>query len=171
MFHVILGLNQVKRNNKWLNLVLCSLLVFVFLGFIGDPVIAHSPSSMTLEYNSVTERLTVDITHSVADGNTHYVDNVLVTVNGETEVDQDYTSQSGSTFSYTYEDMYADENDTIEVLASCNQGGSITQSIVVSGEKTSSADNDTSTPGFEIVFLFIAFLILLFVLRRKNHEI
>lgn len=143
-------------------IVLCLFLV------IGNIVIAHAPSSMNLEYNSVTERLTVDITHSVADGDTHYVDNIRVTVNGETEINQDYTSQSGSSFTYTYEDVYANETDTIEVLANCNQGGLITKSLVVTGDQSSTQD-DSSTPGFESVLLFIALILTFFVLKRKRQ--
>ena len=139
-------------------------LSFVFLSF---NVSAHSPSSMTLSYDSSTNELQVDISHQVSDPNTHYVENIVIKINGETNISKDYTSQSGSSFSYTYEGIALSEGDLIQVTATCNQGGSISKELTISSEGVSETDDDSSTPGFELlVFIISIAAIIIFIKIR-----
>lgn len=140
----------------------------IFLTVCCSLAYAHSPSSMTAEYNSVTEQLTVEINHQVSNPNTHYVNNIVVTLNGETEVDQSYSSQPDSSFTYTFEDIYAEEGDQIEVTANCNQGGLITDQLTVGSDTTSDSDDDSSTPGFELILVFASVISVFFIYRRKR---
>lgn len=144
------------------------ILVFGMLTLCSMSVNGHSPSSMTAEYSSVTEQLTVEINHQVSNPNTHYVNNIEVTLNGETEIDQSYSSQPDSSFTYTFEDMYADEGDEIEITAICNQGGSITEQITVGSDITSGSDDDSSTPGFELILVFASVIAVFFIFKRKH---
>jgi len=142
-------------------------LVLLSFAFLSLNAVAHSPSNMALSYDSTTKELQVDISHQVSNPNTHYVENIVVKINGETSINQDYTSQSGSEFSYTYEEIDASEGDVIEVTANCNQGGSISRDLTISSEGVSESDDDSSTPGFELlVFIISIIAIILFIKKR-----
>lgn len=108
---------------------LCLAIAFVLAAssltvlFSAGNVKAHSPS-ISLNYDSGNEELTVEVSHSVSDTQSHYIENVLVEVDGNTEIDEDYTEQpDGSSFEYTY-DLAVEENSTISVTAYCSQTGS-----------------------------------------------
>ena len=157
---------KLLRNIVYKRLFFLSLLFMIF-GLTVGSVSAHSPSTMDLIYSSEEMSLQVDITHQVSDPTSHYVNNVVVTVNDDTIVDQTYSSQNGSSFSYTY-DIQATEGDTISVTAICNIGGSITEQVTVSADDVSSTDDNGQTPGFELVFLCFAIFILLIMQRNKR---
>jgi len=92
--------------------------------FSAGTVEAHAPSDVTIDYDIEEEELTVDITHSVGDPQTHYIENVVVEVDGTEEIDEEYEEQPDDTsFQYTY-DLVVEPGSTIEVTAYCNQGGS-----------------------------------------------
>jgi hypothetical protein len=124
---------------------------------------------MNLSYNNTTKELLVDITHQVSNPNTHYVYNIVVKINGETNISQDYTSQPESSFTYTYEGIEVIEGDIFEVTALCNQGGSITRTLTVSsGEVSETGDDDSSTPGFELIIFICAIALILFWRQKKR---
>jgi hypothetical protein len=142
-------------------------IIFLSFVFLSLNVSAHSPSSMTLSYDSSANELQVDISHQVSNPNTHYVENIVVKINGETNISRDYTSQSGSSFSYTYEGMVLSEGDLIQVTATCNQGGSISKELTISSEGVSETGDDSSTPGFELlVFIISIAAIVIFIKKR-----
>lgn len=142
-------------------------LMFITLLFSTFYVSAHSPSSMNLSYDGTTNKLQVDISHQVSNPNTHYVDNIVVKINGENRINQDYTSQSGSSFSYTYEDLVLSEGDLVQVTATCNQGGSISNELTVSSEGVSVAEDDGSTPGFEILIFIVSIIAILIITKKR----
>jgi len=108
---------------------------------------AHSPSSMSLSYDSTSEVLSVTITHSVSDPNSHFIESVEIKVNGSTAINQPYTSQpSSSTFTYQY-DITAGDGATIQVIATCNQAGSITRSIAI-GDDSNGQNGDSTISGY-----------------------
>ena len=144
------------------------ILVFSMLTLGSMSVNAHSPSSMNAEYNSVTERLTVEINHQVSNPNTHYVNTIEITINGVSEIEESYSSQPDSSFIYTFENIYAEEGDEIEVTANCNQGGLITDQLTVGSDTTSGSDDDSSTPGFELILIFASVIAVLFLYQKKR---
>ncbi|MFX1503732.1 MAG: hypothetical protein ACFFDH_22415, partial [Promethearchaeota archaeon] len=92
---------------------------------------AHNPSNMSLSYDSNTKVLSVSITHTVTNPSSHYIEYVLIRVNGSTVLNQIYTSQpSTSSFTYDY-NITAGDRATIQVTASCSISGSITRSITI----------------------------------------
>ncbi len=154
------------KNKKTNRLVLtCGVIGILMILIGGCSVSAHSPSSMQISYSTVTDELTVDISHQVADPNTHYVNNIEVTLNGQTELNKDYSSQPGSSFSYTYTDINASVGDTIRITAICNLGGSITEELEVG--KSDGSNGGSSTPGFEVILFAIAIIFL--VIFRKTR--
>ena len=153
------------KSRKLVFLTFVFTMVFLFVSCVS----AHSPSGMTLSFNNGTNKLNVDINHQVSNPDSHYVDNIKIKINGETVIDQDYSSQPGSSFSYTFEDVDASESDTISVTAECNQGGSISEELTVGSGEVTEAGDDGSTPGFESILLFISILALILILRRNKN--
>lgn len=148
-------------------LIIQIMLVFSLLTLGSMSVNAHSPSSMILTYDKADEILTVDISHQVANPSSHHVNNIEISVNGVSEIEESYSSQPSSSFTYTYGDVGAEEGDEIEVTAICNQGGSITDQITVGSDTTSDSDDDSSTPGFELILIFASVIAVFFIYKRK----
>lgn len=125
---------------------------------------AHSPSDVSLSYNSQTSELSVSITHSVSDPSTHYVESVEISLNSQNFHTFSYTSQpDANQFTYTYE-INLTAGDVVEVTATCNLGGSKSASLTFNPADDStddttndstdnsidgSTDTDSSTDRFE----------------------
>ncbi len=140
--------------------------VSLFLSF--GPAKANNPSSMTLEYSENTELLNVTISHSSVDFNTHYIFEVIVTMDGFQIYNQSYTSQPSNVFTYSY---YIDATPLellsyiIEVTARCTQTGIITRSITI-GQL---AHIPETIPGFAgLWFIISASMMALIVINNKK---
>lgn len=108
--------------------IFITLLAIFMLPFI---TIAHAPKTIKAEYNSETGVLKVDIPHKVKNVTTHYIDEIVITVN-EVETKTTYTEQS-SKESHVAEitlDKY-EKGTTISIYASCNKLGSKKAEIIV----------------------------------------
>ena len=95
---------------------------------------------MTLDYNMISETLSVTISHSSGDLNTHYIYEIIVIVGAVQVYSQSYTSQSSNIFTYDYyvsagplEILYY----VINVTARSTQGGTITRTILVNKNQPS----------------------------------
>ena len=91
---------------------------------------AHNPSLILINYQDSISLLTLTITHYVSD-QSHYINKIVVKLNGITEVSQTYTNQptpNGGSYSFHF---VANDDDRIEVTATCNEGGSKTACIIV----------------------------------------
>ena len=143
------------------------LLWFLSIIMIFNNVSAHSPSDMSLVYDTENQNLEVMITHQVSNPDSHYIYNLKIKKNGEIYDAYDYTNQSSSSsFKYTFE-INATEGDNIEVDAFCNQGGSINKQVSIAFENGISDDsNGSSTPGFEIFLFFISLFIITFLCKK-----
>ncbi len=147
------------------------ILVFflAFLTIAGINVRAHPPAAMSLEYNSGTNTLKVSITHGVSDNTTHYVNSVVVRVNGSIVLSPTYTSQP-STIYFIYEYTVVTANgSTIQVTASCNQGGSITETLGGTNQPPGGG-----IPGYMGIYLVLAVSVItilaLFRKKLKNQK-
>ena len=113
---------------------------------MNSNVRGHSPSNMSLSYNSVSEELSVSITHNVATPNSHYIWRIRIWVNASLVNTSQYNSQpTTSTFVYQY-NIVAGNGATIQATADCIQGGSITRSITVGSTKGQT--EQPTIPGF-----------------------
>ncbi|MFW9805450.1 MAG: hypothetical protein ACFFFK_01815 [Candidatus Thorarchaeota archaeon] len=121
-------------------------LIIVFalaLLYRSVPVSAHNPTSVTLEYNSETETLTVIVAHAVPSGSlsSHYIYNIVIEKNSVEVISRDYASGDNTvtgttdTFSVT-----ATEGDVLSATARCTQSGIKTDQITIS----SATDTDTT---------------------------
>ena len=97
-------------------------------------VTGHGPSGVELSYDHGEQQLSVTITHSVGDPDTHYIDTVRIDKNDTLYATYTYTSQpDASTFTYVY-NVSAGDGDELEATAECNQGGSRTGKLTVEDE-------------------------------------
>jgi desulfoferrodoxin (superoxide reductase-like protein) len=122
-----------------------AVLMLVALKHFPTSVSAHSPSGIELNYDSETNTLSVDVTHSVSDTNTHYIEEIEIFLNDVLEEEKTYTSQeSTSSMSDTFI-IEATDGDVIKVKAYCNQFGSYEQSLVI-GDGIPPEETTTTTP-------------------------
>ena len=145
-----------------------SIFFIVFLTIAGVNVRAHPPDDMSLEYNSGTNELEVSITHGVSDNTSHYVVSVVVRVNGSIDQTEFYTSQPHVGF-FIYEyTVITNNGSTIQVTATCIQGGSITRTL--GGENT---PTDGAIPGYIGLYLvlIVSVITLLMTFRKKFKRI
>ena len=136
-------------------------IIFVLLSF---KVVAHSPSSMNINYDIETKEMTVSITHTVSNPANHYIYNITIERNNEFYRSYEYTNQpTNSYFSYNYSGIEGEVGDMFSVVASCIQGGQISKSLTVGSDTGESA-----TPGFEIIFVICAIALILFWKAKKR---
>ena len=141
-----------------------SVFLIVFLTIAGINVRAHPPDDMSLEYNSGTNTLKVSITHGVSDNASHFVISVVIRVNGSIDQSQAYTSQPDLLF-FIYEYTVITKNEsTIQVTATCSQGGSITKTLGATTEPT-----DGAIPGYMGLYLVlvVSVISMLMIIRKK----
>lgn len=141
------------------------ILIFCFFIFVifSINVTAHSPSSMSINYNAESEELVVSINHVVSDPTSHYIYNITVEKNNEFYKSFDYTSQpSSSSFTYTFSSIVGEADDMFSVVARCIQGGQISKSL-----KVGSSVQDNDTPGFKIILVLVAVTLVLYWERKK----
>jgi hypothetical protein len=147
-------------------LILASLIVtglFVNAQFVK----ANSPSGMVIEYNTNSNTLNVTITHSVADPNTHFIETVIIKVNGTIAETHNYTSQpTSNTFLYQYP-IDINQGETVEVTAVCNLVGQIIRTITVEDGQQPPPE-DPTIPGFCFVGAISALSISFVFFKTKK---
>lgn len=141
------------------------LLIFCLPNSMMAPLaFAHSPATMTVSYDLGNQDLQVNISHQVSSPINHYITKIEIKKNGEIYNTSLYTSQpTTNSFSYSYK-INASTGDVIDVYALCNQGGSKTAQIIVGKDNN---ENETSTPGFELIFFLGAVTLSIILLRKK----
>jgi len=162
---VIIGEIQMDKKKLSMGVVVMMILASAtFLLYTGT-VEAHPPSDVSIDYDIADEELTVSITHSVGDPQSHYIYNVVVEVDGDTVIDQDYQEQPDDTnFQYTY-DLVAGPGSVIEVTAYCNQAGSGSDTFEVGEEN----DDEDDTPGFALIVSGVALVSAVLIYDKKKR--
>ena len=158
-------MKQIKLLKKLITI----LIIFAFL-IISNPVMGHPASNVDLDYDFDNQKLNVTISHNTDNTDTHYIEKVEIYNNGITIIEEDYSSQpSSNTYTLSF-DISADENDVLKVETECSISGKTEDSITVrTGENGTPKENDdTSTPGFELLLIIIAISILFFIKKKKN---
>lgn len=97
------------------------------------PLVAHSPKSPVLEYEVETGVLNVSITHSVNNASKHYVNKVVVELNGKKIIEQKFRSQTDEEEQrIIYSIIDAKVGDKISVTAFCNISGKKKGELIIS---------------------------------------
>jgi hypothetical protein len=160
-------------------------LLLMIAGFVGITGAtfgqAHAPSDISISYDLTKQELTVNITHSVSNPSTHYINEVEIKKNNMVVNTSTYTSQpTTAIFSYIYQ-INATAGDNFSVTAKCNQGGSNIDSITVHGitQPTTDSNSNSSSEsvtkgeisGFEHIIPFLLGSIslgIIYIRKRMN---
>lgn len=110
--------------------ITASILLFAML--LVMPVYAHPPKGIELAFESKTKVFRINISHVVDDPSRHYIEKVVVELNGDEIITQTFKTQTDKK---TQEIMYvigdAEEGDKIAVTAYCNISGKMTKTLDV----------------------------------------
>ena len=108
------------------------ILIVVQAVLIALPLLAHPPKEMALEFNADSSLLTVEVIHSVKDAAKHYINKVVVELNGKKVVEQTFKRQVDDELQHvTYKLIDATEGDKITVTGYCNISGKKNAELVV----------------------------------------
>ncbi|MFW9780815.1 MAG: hypothetical protein ACFFFB_00855 [Candidatus Heimdallarchaeota archaeon] len=155
----------MSKKSIYLSLCLFSLICIIYAGSI---VRAHTPSNMSLTYSTNTNELSVTITHNVGSDPSHYIDTVIIMVNGSIVDTHVYTSQPNpSMFTYIY-NATANIGAIIFVRAECSISGFREQSLTVTAGTTTTNEIIPGFIGFLIPTSISIILITIFISKRKK---
>ncbi len=135
------SLKRLLLNHSRLTAVLRIVTAALVVCILISPVSAHSPSGMSVTYQELTKELLVSITHSVPNPGEHYINEVIISINGKVVNNSRYTSQPApDTFTYTYP-VETVRGDEIKVTATCSLAGSITRTLYNTGPIASASSS------------------------------
>lgn len=113
-------------------------ILMLALVFLAVPLMAHSPKTPELVYDADAGILNVSITHSVNDAAKHYVNKVVVELNGKKIIEQKFRSQTDEEEQQVvYSIIDAKEGDKISVTAFCNISGKKKSELIISAPEGS----------------------------------
>ena len=129
-------MKQILSKSTLTHSILFLFLIFFF--FYPQPVSAHTPEDVQLEYDSYIHTLKVTITHNTSSPKTHFVKSVIIKKNGSILSRNEYDSQpERDTFTYVYDvssyvyDMSPQDGDTFEATANCSISGYTTGTLII----------------------------------------
>jgi hypothetical protein len=153
----------MKKKSKYY-IILTSLMVLLTSSNLAIKTKAHPPSSIIIGYIPSTQMVTVFIGHGVSDPFVHYVNQIIIRVNGSQVLSTLYTNQSTvSGGVYTYSPIVANNGSRIEVIATCIEGGSISSCLIVP-DKVCSQSGGPEIPGYFGFWLIVGFSIIVSIM-------
>jgi hypothetical protein len=114
--------------------MLRSILILLILLILGAQTQAwgHPPGEVQVEFDVKEHVLRVRAQHIVKDPSKHYVDRIVVGLNGEKVIEQKFRSQNDSAIQLVeYDIIDAKTGDEFEVMVRCNISGQRKARIVV----------------------------------------
>ena len=126
-------------------LFLLGLFVTVLLAGQLVAVDAHTPAQITLEYDFDLQELTVTVSHSVSDTNTHYIYEIVVEKNSALFTTESYTSQSTTSGMSDTISVPAVDGDVLSATAKCSISGQISGQVTVVDPTTSTTTSTSTT--------------------------
>jgi desulfoferrodoxin (superoxide reductase-like protein) len=148
----------------------------LFIVLSSQPAVAHTPASMTLGYNWDTQVLSVTISHSVSDPNSHYIQNITIYKNDVKVDSKMYTSQGSTSAASDTFNIAAVDGDVLRVWANCSISGFIedTTTVIEPGTTTTTDGTTTPPPWLDstvlilgaVVALGVIFIVIAFIRRR-----
>ncbi|MGC9315740.1 MAG: hypothetical protein ACP5G4_08990 [bacterium] len=105
--------------------------ILILLALAGL-VMAHGASDVELNFDEENSILTVTVEHSVSDPTSHYIDEIVVELNGEEIIKQTFNKQTDGDFQLvSYVIIDAKAGDEIEVISNCSKFGKKKAKITV----------------------------------------
>lgn len=120
---------KINERNRMMSGICLILAVLAFFAFCPVTASANAPKEVKLNYDVSSRTLQATITHT-PHSDSHYIQKVEIKKNGKVVTLQEYTSQTGDTFTYSYK-VEAVAGDILEVKASCSRFGSKTAKLTV----------------------------------------
>ena len=120
---------KINERNRMMSVSYLILAILAFFAFCPVTASANAPKEVKLTFDVASKTLEATITHTPY-SESHYVQKVEIKKNGEVVTLQEYTSQTGDTFTYSYK-VEAVAGDILEVKASCSRFGSRTTKLTV----------------------------------------
>lgn len=130
-----------------MKLSIVSILTFLLIvGSVHSPVVATEPSDIVLTYDPGSQILAVNVSHSVANTKTHYIENIEIKNNDFSILNSSYSNQSYNWGMYDTFLVSTVVGDNLTITATCKRGHSLTQWLIVSSTtSTSSSPTETTT--------------------------
>ena len=121
--------------------------VFVTVLLAGQLVAvdAHTPAQISLEYDFDLQELTVTVSHSVSDTNTHYIYEIVVEKNSALFTTESYTSQSSTSGMSETISIPAVDGDVLSATAKCSISGQVSGQVTVIDPTTTSTTTATTS--------------------------
>ncbi|MHA1561727.1 MAG: hypothetical protein ACTSPA_06335 [Promethearchaeota archaeon] len=154
--------------NKTLIFYLQTVLFFLLLSNFTTLATSHGPHELNLTYDLENSSLTATFKHSVSNRSSHYVETVIIKLNGTTLETLNYTSQpTTNEFSYVC-NISASEGDEIFVSGTCSLGGTIYRTLIVVNSTDPNGGNgteeETSILGFSLSIVLISSMGIFFII-------
>ncbi|MBN2754330.1 MAG: hypothetical protein JXR81_05615 [Candidatus Goldbacteria bacterium] len=109
-------------------IMLTGLFALVFAG----AVFAHSPSGISIEYDLTEKTVKVIVSHTSKDVTKHFVDEIILSVNGVKKISQETTVQTDDkSQQLIYAVPELKSGDKITVKAVCNKFGDLSKDLKV----------------------------------------
>ena len=110
--------------------IFLSVLFLLFL--ITTTTIAHPPGEVTAQFDLENNILSVEVAHNVGgQNNRHYINEVLISLNGKEVIVQKATMQITDTQTFLYFMPEVEPGDEIGIIAICNIAGQGNIQIIV----------------------------------------
>ncbi|MHA1864200.1 MAG: hypothetical protein ACTSWA_10570 [Candidatus Thorarchaeota archaeon] len=126
-------------------LFLLGLFVTILLAGQLVTVDAHTPAQITLEYDFDLQELTVTVSHSVSDTNTHYIYEIIVEKNSALFTTESYTSQSSTSGMSDTISIPAVDGDVLSATAKCSISGQVSGQVTVVDPSISTTTSSSTT--------------------------
>jgi len=139
--------------------------LFILLILIPSPVAAHNPTDIEMTHHP-WGGFEVVVHHRVNDTTTHYIEKIIIDVDGNHYWTEYFTQQGSKYYQYYKTDVGASSGSVITVTAVCNQDGNFTKSF---SAVNFGSNTDYTIPGFYGlgVFGILFFIVLGFIIKRK----
>ncbi len=108
--------------------------VFVLLTgvLLTTTTFAHPPKSIQIKYSKPDKQLSIEAVHAVKNVADHYINEILITINGVEKEKITLTKQSSTAAEqYIYAIGDLKTGDVVKVKATCNKIGSKTTEITI----------------------------------------
>ncbi len=107
--------------------------------------LASEPSDMILIYDFQSQKLTVNVSHYVANTKTHYIETIEIYKNTISVLNKTYASQSENWGMSDTFNISAVVGDNLTVTATCNKGYAITSWLIVTSTITTNPTTSGTT--------------------------
>jgi len=139
--------------------------LFILLILAPRPVVAHNPTDIEMTHYP-WGGFEVIAHHRVNDTATHFIEKIIIEVDGNHYWTEIFTHQGSKYYQYYKTNVGASSGSIITVTAVCNQDGNSTKSF--------SAVNFGSNPDYTIpgfyglgIMSILSFIVIGFILKRK----